>query len=316
MACPGLQNLILPQSLVIQHCVLMHRRPSFLKIDHVGVVGLCSINLASYSLLFSITGCRAISGPLCFGTCAFFPYLPRHGDSCGEKHLYRGRKLFIILWASPAADTALLTPAEKAHGAHKICSTEQFNGLQTSSRLMEEAGLLIWPCFWQSGARKLSHWITTSLNRATSPRRNPGTLQGKAGKTGSSKNPVPSSLAWVQSTGSPTEIVCPAVMQFSFKDWVSSLLHGDFCQTVYCCSWKIVFWVSQDASGPPCTVNCVGNPHWGRLTAVAQLWLLSHEIPKLIAYIATSLFLMNTGRFWLFAVVIVVSVGDYLLWCE
>ena len=38
--------------------------------------------------------------------------------------------------------------------------------------------------------------------------------------------------------------------------------------------------------------------------------------PKLIAYIITSLFLMNIMGFGLFVVVIVVCVRDYLLWCK
>lgn len=38
--------------------------------------------------------------------------------------------------------------------------------------------------------------------------------------------------------------------------------------------------------------------------------------PKLIAYIITSLLLMNIEGVWLFVVVIVVCVGDYLVWCE
>lgn len=87
-----------------------------------------------------------------------------------------------------------------------------------------------------------------------------------------------------------------------------------FCQTVYCCSWKIVFWVSWDASGPLCTVNCVGNPHWGRLIAVAELWLLSHEIPKLIAYIITSLFLKNIGGFGFLLLLLLFVLG--IIYCD
>lgn len=96
-----------------------------------------------------------------------------------------------------------------------------------------EVGLLQCERFeGQMRPSRVATWGMTSSaaspSCATSPWRNPVTLQGKAGKTGSSKNPMPSLLAWAQSTRRPRGLVCPAVIRFSFKDWVSSLLRGDF----------------------------------------------------------------------------------------
>lgn len=42
----------------------------------------------------------------------------------------------VILWALSTAGTALLISAERAHGAHKICSMEQLNDLQICNRLV------------------------------------------------------------------------------------------------------------------------------------------------------------------------------------
>lgn len=57
----------------------------------------------------------------------------------------------------------------------------------------------------------------------------------------------------------------------------------------------------------------------GRLTAPTELWISSHEMPELIAYILTRLYLLSTAQRQVcvcFGFVIAVCVVDDLFWCK